>query len=57
MFGTYEPARRGYYYQTKTKQDASYCIACGACEKKCPQHIAIIKELKTAHEKLQGWIE
>jgi predicted aldo/keto reductase-like oxidoreductase len=57
MFGTYEPARRGYFFQTKNGQDASRCIACGACEKKCPQHIPIIQELKTAHAKLRGWVE
>lgn len=57
MFGTFEPARRSYLFQTRSHQDASLCIGCGACEKKCPQHIAIIKELKTAHEKLKGWIE
>jgi predicted aldo/keto reductase-like oxidoreductase len=57
MFGTFEPARRSYLFQTRSNQDASLCIECGACEKKCPQHIAIAKELKTAHEKLKGWIE
>ncbi|MDR0623958.1 MAG: aldo/keto reductase [Treponema sp.] len=57
MFGTFEPARRSYLFQTRSHQDASLCIGCGDCEKKCPQHIAIIKELKTAHEKLKGWIE
>jgi predicted aldo/keto reductase-like oxidoreductase len=57
MFGTFEPARRGYMFQTRVKQDASICVECKACEKKCPQHIEIVKELKTAHEKLKGWIE
>lgn len=57
MFGTFEPSQRGYYFTTKSNQDASHCVACGACEKKCPQHIKIIEELKTAHEKLKGWIE
>ena len=57
MFGTYEPARRGYFFQTRFKSDASLCTECGACEPKCPQHIAVTQELKTAHEKLKGWIE
>ncbi|MDR3147740.1 MAG: aldo/keto reductase [Treponema sp.] len=57
MFGTFEPARRSYMFQTRGKQDASFCVACGTCEKKCPQHIGIIGELKAAHEKLRGWVE
>jgi predicted aldo/keto reductase-like oxidoreductase len=57
MFGTFEPARRSYMFQTRGNSDASRCVACGACEKKCPQHIGIIKELKGAHEKLKGWVE
>ena len=36
----------------KNKMDASQCIECGQCEEKCPQQIAIIEELKTAHKYL-----
>jgi predicted aldo/keto reductase-like oxidoreductase len=57
MFGTFEPARRSYYFQTMNKQDASKCAACHACEEKCPQHLSIVEHLKTAHEKLAGWVE
>ncbi|MDR2478731.1 MAG: aldo/keto reductase [Treponema sp.] len=57
MFGTFEPARRSYSFQANFGADASRCVECAACEKKCPQHIGIVKELKTAHDKLKGWIE
>jgi predicted aldo/keto reductase-like oxidoreductase len=57
MFGTFEPARRSYYFQVKFKSDASLCVGCGACEQKCPQRIAIVTELQAAHERLKGWVE
>lgn len=57
MFTNFNQSRRSYFFMTKQKQDASQCAACGECEEKCPQHIKIIEELKTAHESLKGWIE
>jgi len=41
-----------YYFNAgKEKERASACTACGACEKKCPQGIKIIGELKKTYEK------
>jgi predicted aldo/keto reductase-like oxidoreductase len=57
MFGNYDQPRRSYSFQAGAKQDASLCVACGACETKCPQHLEIIENLKTAHEALRGWVE
>jgi predicted aldo/keto reductase-like oxidoreductase len=57
MFNTFEPARRSYYFQTRGGQDASLCVSCKACEKKCPQHIEIARELAAAHQVLAGWVE
>ena len=56
MFGTVEPTRRVYSFYTNAKNDAGQCAKCGECEPKCPQNIAIIKELHNAHEKLKGWV-
>jgi predicted aldo/keto reductase-like oxidoreductase len=56
-FGNFEQSQRGYFFAAMGNQDASHCVACGACEKKCPQHIKIIDMLKNAHESLKGWVE
>jgi predicted aldo/keto reductase-like oxidoreductase len=57
MFGNFTQPKRSYYFMVNGNQDASHCVACGACEKKCPQHLGIIENLKTAHEALKDWIE
>jgi hypothetical protein len=35
-------------------KDASYCIECGSCESKCPQHLKIIQQLKDTNKALLG---
>ncbi|AEF85152.1 oxidoreductase, aldo/keto reductase family [Treponema primitia ZAS-2] len=57
MFGSFYGAKRGYFFLTKGKADASFCVACKECEAKCPQHLEIPKQLETAHAALSGWIE
>ena len=37
---------------------ASNCKACGACEKKCPQHVTIIESLKKVKKKMEPfWLK
>ncbi|GHT74316.1 aldo/keto reductase [Spirochaetia bacterium] len=57
MFGNFVQPSRSYSFQVNGKADASRCVACGACEKKCPQHLEIIEQLKAAHDALKGWVE
>jgi predicted aldo/keto reductase-like oxidoreductase len=57
MFDNFRQPKRAYMFITKEGKDASNCVNCGECEKKCPQHIAIPAELRKAHEALKGWIE
>jgi predicted aldo/keto reductase-like oxidoreductase len=57
MFGNFDQPKRSYMFTSRGGHGADNCVECGACEKKCPQHIGIISQLKTAHESLQGWIE
>jgi predicted aldo/keto reductase-like oxidoreductase len=33
-------------------KDATACVECGECEKKCPQKVSIIEQLKKAHQVL-----
>lgn len=43
---------QGEYYDRLTHifGNASDCVACGQCEKACPQHLSIIEDLKKVAE-------
>jgi len=50
-------------YMTSTGVDnphvnyaASNCKQCGACEKLCPQHIKIMKSLKSVTKRMESWL-
>lgn len=56
-FENFDQPSRSYMFMSRGKSDASRCVACGECEKKCPQKLGIIEHLKTAHNALKGWLE
>ena len=57
MFENFSQPQRSYMFTTRQKRDATFCVECGECEKKCPQGIKITQQLKIAHEALKGWVE
>ncbi len=42
-----------YTNMTRSMPSASECIACGKCEKSCPQHLDIIEQLKNVAKELE----
>jgi len=57
VYGAPGAAVRGYAFMTNAvertgKKMADACVECGECEKKCPQKIPIIRQLKEAHRLL-----
>ncbi len=50
MYGGYETIKERYQRRIDSGNSADHCVQCGACEKKCPQHIPIIETLKQAHQ-------
>ena len=52
MFGSWDTQRKRYAQMKSEGSSADSCIRCGACEDKCPQHIAIRDELANVAEQL-----
>ncbi|KXA92249.1 aldo/keto reductase [candidate division MSBL1 archaeon SCGC-AAA259E17] len=45
VYGEYEESKENYY-ELDEDERASGCIACGQCEKACPQNLSIINQLE-----------
>lgn len=54
MFGGFRPQAM-YVFATGDESAAYKCTECGVCEKKCPQEIAIIDELKNVNKSMDHW--
>lgn len=53
IYKNLETSKGHYGWMTGNGGKASACIACGACESHCPQHIGIIDSLKEIAEALE----
>lgn len=53
VYGNKEDARHEYGFATSGGGKASDCIACGQCERACPQQIKVITELKKCAAELE----
>jgi predicted aldo/keto reductase-like oxidoreductase len=54
IFNDVPAARLHYAVEVLGGGKASDCAACGKCEQVCPQHIAIIENLKAIGQELEG---
>jgi len=52
LYGLNRPAREAYARLVKAGKGADRCVECGQCEKRCPQNIPIIRQLKESHKAL-----
>jgi predicted aldo/keto reductase-like oxidoreductase len=52
MLGNWDLQRKEYGDMRGEGSSADSCIRCGACEEKCPQHIAICDQLTDVAELL-----
>ncbi|HUT57092.1 MAG TPA: aldo/keto reductase [Phycisphaerae bacterium] len=48
----YGKMRKGIHWADFPGKPADMCVECGECEKKCPERLAIIDDLKKAHRDL-----
>ena len=54
MFDQPQMLKNSIARRQEKKEDPSQCVACGKCEKACPQHLSIIELLKEADQAAKG---
>ncbi|MCR4424967.1 MAG: aldo/keto reductase [Firmicutes bacterium] len=52
VFNASRDSARIYELISKSGKDASACVACGNCERACPQHLPVVELLKEVHKAL-----
>lgn len=52
MFQNYDAIKNSWEKFTKPESKPEYCTECGKCEKLCPQHLEIRKDLKSVKNEL-----
>ena len=54
IYGTYDHVKVAWEKDLKDEEKAKCCVKCGKCEKVCPQHLSIRRDLELAQKDLDS---
>ena len=54
IYGTYDHVKNAWEKDLKDEEKAKCCVKCGKCEKVCPQHLSIRRDLELAQKDLDS---
>lgn len=54
IYGTYDHVKKAWEKDLKDEEKAKCCVKCGKCEKVCPQHLSIRRDLELAQKDLDS---